>query len=225
MSTLPIIFKDPSELMAFARDFIVRNRLNSLANDVKRCFPQKMINNEEPDPAPFPALMYCFSIIDLLGALYTGNARSDKTTENARKYMERFFLKYPQDKRRLLWQIYRHRLVHLSQPKYAMLHEQKILGWMHNENERHNHLEIVFEEKIVDIPINDKIKVAKIHCDGYYNISVHRLKDDIIDSVTRKPGGFRTGRNCYLANFFSIYKMKLKFERLICSFVFGVFFY
>jgi hypothetical protein len=61
--------RDPSELMTFARDFIVRDRLNSLANDVKRCLPQKKINNEEPDPAPFPALMYCFSIIDLLGAL------------------------------------------------------------------------------------------------------------------------------------------------------------
>jgi hypothetical protein len=187
MSTLPIIFKDPSQLITFARDFIVSDRLNSLENDVARCLPQKKINNEEPDPAPFPALMYCFSIIDLLGALYAGNARSRKTIENARKCIESF-LKYPQDK--LLWQIYRHKLVHLSQPKYAMLHEQKILGWRHNENERYNHLKIVFEEKIVNILPNDMIKVAKLHYDGYYNISIHMLKDDIMDSVTRQPDGY-----------------------------------
>ncbi|MDQ6864367.1 MAG: hypothetical protein M3044_11135 [Thermoproteota archaeon] len=107
MSTLPIIFKDPSELMAFTRDFIVRDRLNSLAKDIERCLPQKKLNEGEPSPAPFPALMYCLSIIDLLGALYSANARSGKTTENARKYMERFFLKYPQEKLTLLWQIYR----------------------------------------------------------------------------------------------------------------------
>jgi hypothetical protein len=104
-----------------------------------------------------------------LGALYTGNARSRKTIENAKKYMESF-LKYPQEKLKLLWQIYRHKLVHLSQPKYAMLHEQKILGWRHNENERNNHL-ITFKEDIVNIFPNDMIKVARIHYDGYCNIS------------------------------------------------------
>jgi hypothetical protein len=114
---------------------------------------------------------------------------SRKTIENSKKYIESF-LKYPQDKQKLLWQIYRHKLVHLSQPKFAMLHEQKILGWMLNENERHNHLKIVLEEGIVHILPNDKIKVAKIRYDGYYNISIQGLKDDIIDSVNRQPDGY-----------------------------------
>jgi hypothetical protein len=46
-----------------------------------------------------------------LGALYSGNARSGDTIKNSKKYMFTF-LKYPEDKLSLLWQIYNERLKH-----------------------------------------------------------------------------------------------------------------
>jgi hypothetical protein len=114
---IPIVFKDDMKLMHFAEEFIVKDRHNSLENDVNRCLPTTKI--EAAGYAPFPALLHCFSIVDLLGSLYAGNARSGNTTDNAARYMEKY-LNYPKDKLRLLQKIYRHKIVHLSQPKFAM---------------------------------------------------------------------------------------------------------
>jgi hypothetical protein len=125
---LPIVFKDDTELMHFADEFIVKDRLDSLENDVRSCLPTPpSAKIEAAEYAPFPALMYCFSIVDLLGSLYAGNARSGKTTENAARYMEKS-LNYREDKLRLLQKIYRHKLVHLSQPKFAMLYNKQIIA-------------------------------------------------------------------------------------------------
>ena len=86
MSALPITFKDDVELMDFAEKFIVTNRIASLENDVEGFLPAD--KKEVAAYAPFPALMYCFSIIDLLGSLYAGNARSGNTTDNSAIYKE-----------------------------------------------------------------------------------------------------------------------------------------
>jgi hypothetical protein len=80
--------------MLFAEEFIVKDRPYSLENDVYRCLPIPSAKVEPSGYAPFPTLMYCFSIIDLLGSLYTENARSGNTTDNAAKYMEKY-LNYP----------------------------------------------------------------------------------------------------------------------------------
>jgi hypothetical protein len=121
---IPIVFEDDIDLMHFADEFIVKDRLTSLENDANRCLPSAKI--EAAAYAPFPVLMYCFSIVDLLGSLYAGNARSGKITENAQKDMEKY-LKYPIDKVYLLLKMYRHKIVHLSQPKGAILYKNKSL--------------------------------------------------------------------------------------------------
>ncbi len=61
---IPIVFEDDIDLMNFADEFIVKDRLASLENDVNRCLPSAKIKALEY--APFPTLMYCFSIVDLL---------------------------------------------------------------------------------------------------------------------------------------------------------------
>src|SRR5215467_15211641 len=98
---IPIVFEDDIDLMHFADEFIIKDRLASLENDVNRCLPTPSSKIEAAGYAPFPALLYCFSVVDLLGSLYAGNARSRKTTENAERYMEKY-MNYPEDKRRLL---------------------------------------------------------------------------------------------------------------------------
>ena len=58
-------FQNVMELQSYAGKFL-RDRPGSLDKDVKHCL-------EEPF-APFLAILYCFSTIDLLGALYAGEA-------------------------------------------------------------------------------------------------------------------------------------------------------
>jgi hypothetical protein len=183
MSTLPITFKDNVELIQFAEKFLYNDRLASLENDVERCLPTD--KKETADYAPFPALMYCFSIIDLLGSLYAGNARSGDTTNTAATYMEKY-LKYPKDKLRLLQKIYRHKIVHLSQPKLAMLYNKQIIAWKHDECIPSKHLTI--DQTPGDAPISGSCR--KIRCDGQYIVSIKALKDDIRYSVKRYPDGY-----------------------------------
>jgi hypothetical protein len=103
--SLPITFSSAEELVKFAQEYLVKNRLSSLNHDVKLCLDiEERLNpiSEEVREylqkhdimkqqfAPFPALEYCFSIIDLLGSLNAGHARSGNTTENARNYTAKF---------------------------------------------------------------------------------------------------------------------------------------
>jgi hypothetical protein len=59
--------------------------MNSLKNDVNHCV------KIEPY-APYPALIYCFSNIDLLGALYGGEAgkNANTTQQQSKNYMKCF---------------------------------------------------------------------------------------------------------------------------------------
>jgi hypothetical protein len=177
---IPIVFEDDIDLMHFADEFIVKDRLASLENDVNRCLPTAKI--EATEYAPFPALMYCFSIVDLLGSLYAGNARSRKTTENAARYIEKY-MNYPEDKRRLLQKIYRHKIVHLSQPKFAMLHNKQIIAWKQEEG-------VISTIDPTPGYVNIPGRSGKIYCNAQYIISIVTLKDDIKNSVVRSPDGY-----------------------------------
>jgi hypothetical protein len=94
-------FATKQALVAFAEQFL-RERIRSLEKDVRHCLRKPY--------APFPAILYCFSTIDLLGALRSGRARrSSGTTKQAADYMERF-MNYRSEQSRLLQDIYRHKL-------------------------------------------------------------------------------------------------------------------
>ena len=129
--------------------------------------------------------MYCFSIIDLLGSLHAGNARSGKTTDNSAKYVEKY-LNYPKNKAQLLQKIYHHKIIHLSQPKPAMLHNKPIIAWRHDENEPSKHLTIVPTSGNVDL----SARLGQIHCDAQYIVSIRVLKEDIKNSVIRSKDGY-----------------------------------
>lgn len=182
--TLPIVFGSKTQLMNFFTKFIIDDRLASLKNDVDRCVPPTGAKKESTGYAPFPALLYCFSIIDLLGATYAGNARSHQTSDNAAKYMKKY-MKYPDDKISLLMKIYRHKIVHLSQPKGAMLYSGQLISWGHDEMNPTAHL--VIDSNPGDFPIYD---YGQIHCDGRFIVSIWALRDNIIQSVTRTPDGY-----------------------------------
>jgi hypothetical protein len=90
MNSFSITFRDKVELMSIANKFVVDDRLDSLENDVYGCVPKDQDKSGRTCSAPFPAFLYCFSIIDLLGALYAGNARSGNTTKQSEDYRQTF---------------------------------------------------------------------------------------------------------------------------------------
>jgi hypothetical protein len=91
-----LLFSDERELLDFAEKML-RDRIDSLENDVDRCLTSKPNLGR---PAPFPALLYCFSTIDLLGTIYEGNAtRRAPTSDQSKNYMTRL-MRYPESEAR-----------------------------------------------------------------------------------------------------------------------------
>jgi hypothetical protein len=106
-------FANPQDLLKHAKDYIDR-RMNSLKNDVNHCV------KTEPY-APYPALIYCFSNIDLLGALYAGKAGSGaNTTQQSKNYMK-LFIGYSELQSTLLQCIFRHKLIHVAEPLLSVI--------------------------------------------------------------------------------------------------------
>src|SRR5215469_14463980 len=105
-------FADRNELRRFARNFVIE-RIDSLQKDVIHCMQQPF--------APFPAILYCISIIDLLGAFCAGQIANEHpstgkripidTTANSKNYM-RNYIGYTEKEDDLIIQIFRHKLVH-----------------------------------------------------------------------------------------------------------------
>lgn len=89
MSTISQIFPETNELKRFARIFVTV-RIETLEKDVNHCL--------QPPFAPFPAIIYCMSTVDLLGALLAGQASKKDpstranvdTTQNSKNYVQSF---------------------------------------------------------------------------------------------------------------------------------------
>jgi hypothetical protein len=188
-------FAKQEELIKFAKNFI-KERIASLDKDVRHCL-------QEPF-APFPALLYCFSTIDLLGALCAGNAtRNAPTTRQSTEYMQRF-MKYSEEQSRLLQGLFRHKIVHLAQPKAVIEDNSRLISWRYWHENQEYHL------KLVNLPLGSKVQVTSswgISCDYEFNISISHLVKDIWDSV-ESPNG-------YLASLQKIPDLQNRFEKAI----------
>ncbi len=171
---------------------LLKERIDSLRKGVRYCILQ---NKGTPDwPAPLPALLYCFSTIDLLGALYGGDAtKNAKTTKQARDYMIDF-MSYPEDKVELIQKVFRHNIVHLAQLKPETTIDSSIIKkrslsskiksgsykWAYCHKKRRIHLKLE-EEKPNEFR---------------FHVSIWSLVEDIADSVFG-PNGYlqRLGNN------------------------------
>ena len=100
-------YKTVDELTIHAEG-LLKNQCENLQKTVDHCLTNPY--------APLPGLMYCFSTIDLFGALAGGQAAKDRpTTKQTMMYMERF-MNYPAPIPKLLLGLFRHKLVHLAHP-------------------------------------------------------------------------------------------------------------
>lgn len=190
----PITFTSDVDLLNFAGNYLVGNRLASLNDDISLCMT--MDNKKKEQYAPFPALLYCFSIIDLLGALVAGHATSGGSNTNAKAYMKRFMQTngkpYEQWQCDLLQGIYRHKIVHLSEPKAAFLFNGKVLGWRHDERPEvaADHLQIINPRVGDPLKFVEVYDTTRINLDGGFIINITRFKDEIAASVTRTSDGY-----------------------------------
>jgi hypothetical protein len=158
--------------IAVAERFL-RERCNSLEKDVRHCV---LHDGATPDwPAPFPALLYCFSTIDLLGALYSGNASANAPIAKQAKDYIIDVMKYPALQADLLHRQFGHKLFHLAQPKPRVAHSGHVYHWGYTHNDSRLHLQI--------------IPRPGSPSDFDFWISITTLAADITDSVSR-PGGY-----------------------------------
>ena len=174
-------FSDNTQLMKWAQKFI-GDKLSSLERDVKICIDSK------PEAA-FPAMLYCFSIIDMLGAFYCGEAHSlmRNTSKNFSTYMKDM-MDYTQNDCNLLQKIFRHKLVHLAGPNSVFKNNGDRITWHYAGDLPERHLNLKSEVPGGWIaPENTRIKHKVTH---KFWISLEKLVEDIKQSVLKPDGYF-----------------------------------
>jgi hypothetical protein len=172
-------FANTQDLLKLAKDFIDR-RMSSLKNDVNHCI------KTEPY-APYPALIYCFSNIDLLGALSAGKAgKSANITQQSKNYMKHF-MGYTEGQSALLQCIFRHNLVHLAEPLLSVIeYKSRRIAWQYNHYNLVNHL--IF---IPAATTNNHVQITpnwSIEFDEIFEISILGLAEDVVKSVYKDDG-------------------------------------
>jgi hypothetical protein len=147
-------------------------RCDSLVKDVRHCV---LHDRATPDwPAPFPALLYCLSTIDLLGALYRGDASPQAPSA---KYAWDYIvdiMKYPALHATLLQEHFRHKLIHLAQPVPHIAESGNSYHWGYVHDHSGLHLQI--------------LPRPGSPTDFHFWISIMNLAEDIADSVHRADG-------------------------------------
>jgi len=131
----PEVQQKALELVAQHVEGVVNERLDSLENDVRRCF---IDIPGGPAPAFFPAVMYTMSTLDFLSSCYAGWNSTHQNEKRQRgrdptKRMVDFLIRFTRYERRLCLlavDIWRHKLMHTGQPRMVVARWQKVLiGW------------------------------------------------------------------------------------------------
>jgi hypothetical protein len=174
-------FANTTDLLYHARD-TVEHAVNSLWRDVNNCLKNKL------EPAPFPAILFCFSTIDLLGSLVSGRAHKNvHTTAQSIKYMT-CFMDYSTENATILIDLFRHKLVHLAQPSPLIRYGLQVITWKHHHQNRRFHLKKIPLEQsseIGDVPSHWHIQVTH-----EFNISIIDFAIDIKNSAMGPNGYF-----------------------------------
>lgn len=101
---------------------LFRARIDSLRNDVARCF-WPINQSSTPQYAPFPAVMYCLATLDYFSGFWQGwnDSRSPHRANRTQTLrMTDFlcrFLRYPRKESFIAVAIWRHKLMHTSEPR------------------------------------------------------------------------------------------------------------
>ncbi len=170
------IFSEQKELVQFSSKFI-EERISALEKDVKHCLIEPY--------APFPAILFCFSTVDLLGALSNGDAsKKARTSEQSANYMTKY-MSYTEEQTQLLMTIFRHKIVHLSQPRSVTEYKGKKVAWRYYHDSAEHHLKLAKLEEVMNVPITS---AKSIKADHEFSVSISHLVSDISKSVNEPKG-------------------------------------
>lgn len=167
-------FSDSNELIPYAEKF-VKDKINRLEDVVNHCLYE--IPGKPGLYATFPAIFYCFATIDLLGALYTGNATRNKG--QAKKYMKKF-MNYTPDQCYLLMNQFRHKIAHLTEPEPVIELKSKYIAWRYEHELSAEHLKIKKLPRKFRGTVTSKLSVE---CDHEFHICILGLVKDIKTSI------------------------------------------
>ncbi len=93
---------------------------------------------------------------------------------------------YSEDQRSLLWDVFRHKIVHLAQPKAVQEFKGKKTTWGYWQDDGAHHLRLV---PLVP-PVHETLTSGlSLKAAQRFEISIRHLVADIIDSV-HSPGGY-----------------------------------
>jgi hypothetical protein len=196
-SILP--FNTTSDLINHAVGML-QGRCDSLSKDVAHCLSKPY--------APFPAILYCFSTIDLLGALAAGRGDNRRpATQQSESYMK-LFMHYHDPIPRLLMGLFRHKLVHLATPKTVFEYEDNTstkhkVVWNYTHNTPRKHLELEGVAGVANIDNG----LWSISYDQSFWLDITAFTRDIVDSVL--------GSNCYLVQIKANTTMQVRYAAAI----------
>lgn len=176
-------FADQDDLLRFARDFL-KDRTESLERDVRVCIA-------DGATAAFPAILYAFATIDLLGALFGGDAESKRGMAlRAKRYMRRF-MGYSERQCAYLMEMFRHKIVHLALPAPVVREEGSNLttSWSYShDGDRQDHLKLM-KLGIPHTRILRYTKTLSFTVDQRFQVNINTLVEDIVKSV-HAPGNY-----------------------------------
>jgi hypothetical protein len=139
--------------------------------------------------APFPAIAYCFATVDLLGALCAGEAsRKANTSQQSIDYMHRF-IHYTDEQTKLLMVIFRHKIVHLAQPKAISEYNGRKVAWRYWHDNSERHLKLTKLKEPVQLLLTSSWVVTADH---EFEFSIVHLVKDIAVSVHERGGSLPT---------------------------------
>jgi hypothetical protein len=178
------MFPDSFDVLDFAKKFL-EERINSLKCDIAICTKNR---------CPFPALLYCFSTVDLLGALYEGDATGNTrkygshvgTTAKAQRYMKEI-MRYSPKEVVILQKQFRHKIVHLAQPSSVVYDNNKNVGWLLDLGFHGKHMLIEKLTSTTDVVTLTPYPMVQDHI---FIVSIPKFVADIEASVMNIPTGY-----------------------------------
>jgi hypothetical protein len=190
-------FASSEQLIAYAEDLLQR-KLHHLKNDVEDCL---LVNSSKTKnaPAPYPAMLFSFSLIDMLGSLYTGTLHdqqpqhSDNNDERSYVYMKNVMGIDPK-KASILLQMFRHKLLHFADPKTVLEYQGSRISWSYfHESNLAKHLQLTRLSNgnneattTIQIPLTP----TKVQADEEFTFGIMDFAQDIKKSVYKRPDGY-----------------------------------
>ena len=185
-------FMDSNELIKFAEKFVEEN-VNRLETIVDHCLYEIPEAGKKGVYATFPAILYCFSTIELLGALCAGKAIKTvqpSTVQQSKNYMKDY-MKYNNYTCELLMQIFRHKLTHIAEPKPIIDYNGDLITWEY-KHEPGNHLDIEDLSPPVKKKVTSKIE---LEIDHIFRISISDFVKDIRTSTLHYLKDLKVNKN------------------------------